>query len=71
MIQLCLCEEYEREMTQCPESQCVPANSSQCSGFIEFDDKAPHVFSGPMDRRLHRITRQQGREQRAVTAPPA
>lgn len=30
-----------------------------------------HVFSGPMDRHLHGITRQQGGEQRAVTAPPA
>lgn len=71
MIQHCLCKDYEREMIQCPEAKCVPANSSQGSGFIEFDDKAPHVFSGPMDGGLHRITHQQGGEQHAVIALPA
>lgn len=49
-----------KEMIQCPEAKCVPANSIQSSGFIEFGDEAPHMFSGPMDGRLHLITPQQG-----------
>lgn len=46
-------------MTQCQEARCAPANSSQSSGFIEFGDEAPHVFSGPMDGDLHLIIPQQ------------
>lgn len=45
-IELPLCKEYGGEMIQCPEAKCIPANSSQSSGFIEFgDNSAPHVFS--------------------------
>ena len=72
MIQLPLRKEYEREVIQCPEGKCAPANSSQSSGFIEFGDKAaPHVFSGPMDGGLHLIIAQQEGAEHAVIVLPA
>lgn len=55
---------------QCPEAKCVPANSSQSTGFIEFSEEASHVFSGPMDVGLHLITLQQGGAEHAVIALP-
>lgn len=47
-------------MTQCSEAKCVPANSSQSAGLIEFSDEASHVFSGPMNGALHLIILQHG-----------
>lgn len=44
---------------QCPEAKCVPANSSQSTGLIEFSEEALHVFSGPMDVGLHLIMEEQ------------
>ena len=44
---------------QCPEAKCVPANSSQSTGLIEFSEEALHVFSGPMDVGLHLIRKEQ------------
>lgn len=44
-------KEYEREMKQCPEAKCVPANSIQSTGFIEFSEETSHMFSGFYGRR--------------------
>lgn len=60
-------------MTECPEAKCVPANSSQSSGFIEFSDEASHVLSGPIwiDGGLHLIMPHQEGGDCALVALPA
>lgn len=49
LIQLPLCRvlpKNMKEMKQCPEAKCVPANSIQSTGFIEFSEETSHMFSG-------------------------
>lgn len=55
----------ERDVTQCPEAECVPANSSQSSGFIELW----HVFSGLLDAGLHLIIPQQQGAKDTIASP--